>query len=111
MGMYRRGEIYRPEKKKSTHPIWRGIGCIMIVLILAMSYFGAVLLVDANQVNGWVPVAKEIQGGPSFFGAWAADLYAELLVALILSIFAFSLFVIGYSFIYKTSVPKDEIDY
>ena len=110
MGMYERGTITHPEKKKGLHPIWRGIGCLLMVLIVVMSYAGALLLVDANKIHRWAPVAKEIRGGPNW-GVWAADLYAELVVAFLLAVIGFGLFVIGYSIIYKVSFPKDKTDY
>ncbi|MBS1250277.1 MAG: hypothetical protein MAG431_01870 [Chloroflexi bacterium] len=111
MGKYERGVIRKEDKRQEgTHPIWRGIGCIMIILILAMSYAGASLLVDENKVQKWVPVPKEIQGGPAW-GAWAADLYTELFLAFFLALIGFGLFVIIYSIIFKASSPKDKTNY
>ena len=37
-----------PSRPYRVHPIWRGIGCFMMVLIPVMSYAGAVLLVEEN---------------------------------------------------------------
>lgn len=112
MGMYERGVIKKPERREGTHPIWRGIGCIMMVLIAVMSYAGASLLVDANGKHGWVQVPSELRGSlPKIIISGQPVLYVELFVAFILAIVGFGLFVIVYSLVFKTSSPRNKIDY
>ncbi len=36
------------------HPIWRGIGLIMLVVIPVFSYLIALALVNANNVSHWI---------------------------------------------------------
>ena len=43
---YQHGQQQRPWK---IHPIWRGIGCALILLIPIMSWFGATIFLDSNQ--------------------------------------------------------------
>jgi hypothetical protein len=91
----------RPKKRPwSIHPIWQGIGCLMMVLIPLMSYAGSVLLVDANLQNRWIPVPYEFVGPPG-----RPLLYMQLGVTVLLSMFGFLLFVIAYSIMWRMTGP------
>jgi hypothetical protein len=61
MGKY---QPYRlPQRKSqpgSVHPIWRGIGCFMMILIPIMSYAAAEMLIAQNNSTGWVVVPVEL---------------------------------------------------
>ena len=88
------------ERPWKIHPVWQGIGCLMMILIPVISYAGAVLLVDANIKNGWVAIPREFigpQGNPL--------LYTQLGIAVLLSLFGFMLFVIVYSLLYRAVGP------
>lgn len=51
---------YESKKRKTTlHPIWRGIGFILMILIPIVAYFIAVRLLDLNAVNQWMEVPRE----------------------------------------------------
>jgi hypothetical protein len=103
MGRFQQYERQMSEDKKSVHPIWRGLGFILMGVIAVMSYAGANLLVEANKTKGWISVPAGIQGGVS----WAPDLYAELIVAIFLAFIGFGILTIVYSIIYRVSRPKD----
>lgn len=47
------------------HPVMRGIGCIMIVVVPILSYGIALLLVDYGIRNGW-PIPPDWLGAPTF---------------------------------------------
>jgi hypothetical protein len=91
------------DESKSVHPIWRGIGFLLLGVIAIMSYAGANLLVEANKTKGWINVPRDIRGGVS----WAPDLYAELIVMFFLMMIGFGVLTIVYSIIYKISRPRD----
>ena len=46
-----------PEKRRDgdIHPIWRGIGFILIVLVIFMSAIGAREMANANRTAQWIP--------------------------------------------------------
>ena len=88
------------QKPWKIHPVWQGIGCLMMVLIPLISYAGAVLLVNANNENGWVAIPREFIGPQS--NPW---LYTQLGVAVFLSMFGFMVFVIVYSLVYRVVGP------
>lgn len=106
MGFYQRYRKRGPEKREGLHPVWRGIGFVLMGLIAVMSYAGANLLVEANKVRGWIEVPTAIQGGLS----WAPDLYAELIVSFFLALLGFGVVTIIYSFFYQAVRPRDQFD-
>lgn len=103
MGRYQQYERRVKDVGETPHPVWRGLGFILIAVIAIMSYAGANLLVEANKTKGWVYVPPEIRGGLP----WAPDLFAELIVAFFLMFVGFGILTIVYSLIYKISRPRD----
>jgi hypothetical protein len=43
---YKQGKQERPWK---VHPVWRGIGCVLLLIIPIMSWYGAALLLNSNE--------------------------------------------------------------
>lgn len=41
-------------KKEKVHPVWRAIGCVMIVLIPIVAFSGALLFIQYNAEQHWV---------------------------------------------------------
>ena len=103
MGRYQQYQRDVKDASESVHPIWRGIGFLLLGVVSIMSYAGANLLVEANKTKGWVAVPAEIQGGVP----WAPDLYAELIVTFFLIMICFGVITIVYSIIYKVTRPRD----
>lgn len=42
------------------HPIWRGVGFAMMVLIPIISYAASVLLFQENLVRHWIPIPSDL---------------------------------------------------
>jgi hypothetical protein len=107
MGRYQQYERQSKENAGRVHPVWRGIGFILMGLIAVMSYAGANLLVEANKTNQWVEVPPEI----AYAFPWAPDLYAELIVAIFLAMIGFGIMTVIYSLVYQVSRPRDIFKY
>lgn len=60
---YQREE--RKTRKAEIHPIWRGIGCLFMILIPIMSYAGAIVLIQQNSKNSWVPFPFDLVANQS----------------------------------------------
>jgi len=54
----------QPPRPKGVHPIMRGIGCIMIVVVPILAYGISALLVNYGVARGW-PIPKEWLGLPT----------------------------------------------
>lgn len=103
MGRYQQYERDVKKTAEGVHPIWRGIGFLLLGLVAVMSYAGANLLVEANKTQQWIKVPVEISGGVS----WAPDLFSELIVSFFLMMIGFGVLTIIYSIIYKITRPRD----
>lgn len=70
MGRYK--PTYRePAKfneKPEVHPIWRGVGFVLIILIPILSFGIALLLINENAKNGWFAIP------PEFISKWIEPL-------------------------------------
>lgn len=95
------------ERPWKIHPIWQGIGCLLLVLIPIMSYAGAVLLVQANADQGWLPIPRELAqtvevpmlGDVKYF-------YSVVITTVLLMIIGFGVITILYSIIYSMVGPS-----
>jgi hypothetical protein len=88
------------------HPVWRGIGCVMLILIPIMSYAGAVLLVEANFEQRWLPLSRDFTRTVAvpLLGE-IPHLYGNLIVAALLSLLGFGILMVIYSLMYAAVGP------
>lgn len=47
-------------KRKGIHPIWRGVGFVMMLLMPLMGYAGAMVLLDLNQQYKWFVIPSDL---------------------------------------------------
>jgi hypothetical protein len=89
------------------HPIWQGIGCLLMVMIPVMAYAGAVLLVQANVSQGWVPISAELARPVNIPNVGSFEyLFANLMVAAALAMLGFGLLVAIYALVYRAVGPS-----
>ncbi len=51
---------YESKKTKRTiHPVWRGVGFIIMIVIPIVAYFLSVRFLELNAVNNWMPIPRE----------------------------------------------------
>jgi len=94
------------ERPWKIHPIWRGIGCLLMILIPIMAYAGAVVLVQANLEQGWLPMPRElIQTVALPFVGEVKQFYAVVIMTALLMIIGFGVVTILYSLIYSAVGP------
>lgn len=100
-------QSYKADRRESVHPIWRGIGCVLMILIPILAYVGAVMLVQANLEQRWLPTPYALAQPVllPFFGQ-VNFLYAYLLVAVVLSLIGFALLSLVYALVYSMVGPS-----
>jgi hypothetical protein len=118
MGRY---EMRRPPPKRQweIHPIWRGIGFLIILIIPVMAYAGADVLVKYGLERHW-PIPYQLVGSPRLpniiwevpyliqilkpITGWT-NLYANLIIAFILVLFLAGIISLIYAFMYRIFGP------
>lgn len=88
-------------KRRALNPAWRGVGCILVVVIGALAWLFADWFLQANAINGWVFLPREAlnpPGLPAFFGG-------GMLVRIVLAILAMILSFTVINFIYAMAFP------
>ena len=80
MGKYtsiKRAPIPRPV---GPHPVWRGIGCVMALIIPILSYVGGRLTVETGLADGWSIIPYQLLGNVTPAAAlWKIDSLVPLL--------------------------------
>jgi hypothetical protein len=86
------------------HPIWRGIGCLMIVIVPLMSFAGSYLFVRENFKQHWVAIPDLLLQyfELPFLGR---VYYADLALTVFLMILGFGLVFVFYSLVYSLVGP------
>jgi hypothetical protein len=89
---------------REAHPVWRGIGCFLLILVPVLSFAGAKLLVQANFKQRWIDIPRELMG--SFLVPVVGRVYfADLAVTIILIVIGFGILTVVYALIYRMFGP------
>ena len=108
------------KNKNQPHPVWRGIGCLLILFVPVLSYFLAAATVQLTVDQNW-PMPYQLMGYPvipvllwkdigivpllSFIQS-QDNLYAILAITLVYLVIFSALFSFGYAFLYRFIGPS-----
>ena len=118
MGRYRETSREVGPRKKELHPIWRGIGCVILVLVPIISFAAASVLMPLLLERGWVP--QQLLFTPQIptwfwyapvlaevfqflFGRYA--IFATLILTAVFIILLSGVFSLVYAIMYQTVAP------
>ena len=119
MSKYRNFERQRPVRRNEPHPIWRGIGCLSMLLVPALSLGISVILVQMAPSLG-IQIPPDLLGRPlmpeimfrvpGLVGIlnWIQsldNLYAVLVFTFTVTILLAGVLALGYAFIYRIVGP------
>lgn len=107
-------------QRKQVHAIWRGIGCLMILIVPVVSYILADVTVNLAVQQGWA-LPYQLMGFPAIPAlVWNAapglaplfgfiqgreNLYAVLAIAVALIVILGAFISLGYSIVYRWVGP------
>jgi hypothetical protein len=86
------------------HPIWRGIGCLLLILLPIIAFAAAKVLVQENFRQHWVSIPEQLAGSmvvPSIGRVF----YTDLAVTIILIVIGFGLLTVLYAMVYRLFGP------
>jgi hypothetical protein len=121
MGKYRtNSRVVQKPRSEGPHVIWRGIGCLMMILIPAISIASGIQTVKYGLDNGWT-IPYQLLGTPklpdlfykssglmTIFGPLTTikDFYAYALVSLLYMVLIGGTVSVIYSFVYQMIGPS-----
>jgi len=94
-------EQRKPRKTVAPHPIWMGIGFLLLLIIPTISWFGSLLLIDEDLKTGWYRLTPDMI-------APGADplLYAKIFLTIAISLVLFVVVYVIYFLLYRFVGPK-----
>jgi hypothetical protein len=72
------------ERDKQLHPIWRGVGFGLVILIPIISYAATDVLITANRSSGWFRMPSDLIARPGDF-LYNGDPWLYLKIAITLA--------------------------
>jgi uncharacterized membrane protein YphA (DoxX/SURF4 family) len=109
MGKY--GKLSRqvppPQRPWSVHPIWRGIGCLILIIGPFVAIAAAHLVLDMNLEQAWYPVPAEFASPFTLplLGYTVDHFFADLLLAGVILLIGFAIIMIVYAIAYSILGP------
>jgi len=100
------------ERRWDVHPIWRGIGFIMLLLLPLISFSAAVLVIRANQEQKWFSPPEDLSGyfETPQLARFAPELervyYMDLVLTFLFIVLGFGIFTVIYSFMWSQLGPS-----
>lgn len=119
MSKYRSFEKQMPPRRKDPHPVWRGIGCLIMLIVPAISFGISVILVQIAPSMG-VQLPIELLGRPvmpemlfkipGLVGIlnWIQsqnNLYAILIITFVVVVVLGGVLAFGYALVYRIAGP------
>ena len=110
MGKYTRLSRQSSPRRKpwQVHPIWRGIGCILVLIGPIMAYAAATFIVDWNVASGWYAMPVELTRPVTlpYLGLTPNHFYGNLMVTGLLLLLGFALIMVIYALVYALVGPS-----
>ena len=100
---YRNFREAEPEKKDKVHPIWRGIGCLLIIIIPIVSFAFSVLLVQDGLPQRYIPMSRDLAAIQNVPGFGPQPLLYVLIVTGVISVLGFVMMTVLYSIVYSVT--------
>jgi hypothetical protein len=105
--MFAQQERERAEKRKM-NPAWRGVGCLLVVVIGTLAWFFSGWFLTANSLNHWVPLPREAINPaalPAFFGG---GMLVRIIITVLSLLLAFT--VVNFSYALMFPIKPGETD-
>ena len=101
---------FQPQSRRTiippVHPVWRGIGCFLLILLPIVAFAGAKILVQTNSRQRWVQIPTELTGAFTV-PIIGRIFYADLALTVILIVIGFAILTVAYSVIYRIiGIPR-----
>lgn len=107
MSKYDRYENANVKKQQpwKVHPIWRGIGCIMLIIIPIIAWAGAVEFMRIAPKLTWFPQSSEMYRNVDLQYFVLPASLGQIIFTILFMMLGFVIMTIAYSFVYRIAGP------
>jgi hypothetical protein len=92
-------------KRKEINPVWRGIGCFLILFFSVGGYFFGDWILQQNDANGWFNLPDVLISIPGL--PWLpSGFLMNILVAIVFMVVSFGIMNIAYAFLFPIRPGK-----
>jgi hypothetical protein len=97
-----------PRRPWKIHPIWRGFGCLILLIAPVIAYAGAEVLLQLNGEFRWFPAPAELMVPVRIPGLEITidHLWATAIIGVGLLLLGFALLIVFYGIIYSLIGPS-----
>jgi len=88
------------EAKRKMNPLWRGVGCVLLVTLAVVGYLGAGWFLRENAAQGWVYLPPELANIPHLTFL-PAGMVLQLVIAVLFIVLGYGVL----SVIYAVAFP------
>ncbi len=94
-------------KKKRVNPIWRGVGCIVMVAVTLGGYFFSGWFLGANAQAGWIQIPAEVIR-PAFAPWLPSGLIVKLIVAFLFMMLSYGIVTTIYAIVFPIKLGETD---
>lgn len=94
-------------KPKQLNPVWRGVGCLIIVTLGAVGYILSGGLLNANMRNHWIYIPPEIYA-PSIFPWLPPGVALRIVLGLMAAMLGYGVISVVYAILFP--IRRGELD-
>lgn len=95
-------------KRGKLHPVWRGVGCLIIIALGVLGYFVSGMILEANFENQWVYIPPEIIS-PSFAPWLPPGALLRIVVGLIAVALGYTVVNVIYAIIFPIKLGETDV--
>jgi hypothetical protein len=95
-------------KKRRLHPVWRGVGCFMIVGLGLAAYFIAGWFIEQNAIQNWIFLPPEIIS-PPYATFLPPGSVLQLVVAFFALLFSYGLISLLYAILFPIELGETDV--
>lgn len=93
------------ERPWKIHPIWRGIGCMMLIIIPVVAWAGAYEFMRIAPQLSWFPQSREMYQNIDLQYFVLPVSLGQIVFTVLFMMLGFMIMTIAYSFVYRVAGP------
>jgi hypothetical protein len=94
--------------KRRMNPIWRGVGCVLLVALAAAGFFAAGWFLQQNAQQGWVYLPPEIINIPRLTFL-PSGILVQLFMAFVFMLFGYGVLAVVYAMAFPVKPGETDV--